>query len=602
VQTNEAGRTDPPGPAAPLRTEPGQIASRAAAITEPLTALVDKLDTAGASELKSQATSQVKTHAAGIAQGAVLIAGLTSLSRMLGLVRTLVFSQSVGAGCLGTAYTTANGVPNLIYELALGGALTSAMVPVLARSAARAWTDPREKARVAQISSALMTWAVVILLPVTAVIAATAGPIAQALIPANPNADCNRADMVNAASHMLLIFAPQILLYGLSVVLFGLLNAYRRFTGPALAPVAANVVMISSYLAFAALDQNATLARTPLTAELVLSIGTTMNIGALVLVALPPAWRLHLRWRPTLKFPAGVIRQAGGLALVGLLEFFASDLYGVATIDLANGHGETGALVLSNYVQLVFASVCSVLPLAITTSAFPVLSAADSDEFDRTSAGSTRAVVLMSWLGTAAIAAVAVPAANILAKQSDQVPELIQAFLIAAPGVAGLALITQASRILFALGKLKVAGIGLCAAPLLQLVLSVVFVELVPARLVVAALAAASTVALLTVAIPMMIAVGRIRGKAATAGIGRTSLAGLVAAVAGTAVGVGAALAMPAGGKLYDGAAGATGVIAAVLVFAVVAYLLDKDDLRMAAAPLQRLRMVQRLRRLGRRQ
>jgi len=605
VETNEAGLTDPSGSDAALRTEPGQIASRAAAITEPLTALVDKLDLPDAGQAASQAASQVAgqvtSHAAGIAQGAVLIAGLTSLSRLLGLVRTLVFSQSVGAGCLGTAYTTANGVPNLIYELALGGALTSAMVPVLARSAARAWTDPSEKARVAQISSALMTWAVVILLPVTAAIAATAGPIAQALIPANPNADCNRADMVNAASHMLLIFAPQILLYGLSVVLFGLLNAYRRFTGPALAPVAANVVMISSYLAFAALDKNATLARTPLAAELVLSIGTTMNIGTLVIVALPPAWRLHLKWRPTLKFPAGVIRQAGGLALVGLLEFFASDLYGVATIDLANGRGETGALVLSNYVMLVFTSVCSVLPLAITTSAFPVLSATDSHEFDRTSAGSTRAVVLMSWLGTAAIAAVAVPAANILAKQSDQVPQLIQAFIIAAPGVAGLALITQASRILFALGKLKVAGIGLCASPILQLVLSVVMVELVPARLVVAALSAASTVGQLAIAIPMMIAVGRIRGKAATAGIGHASLAGLVAAVAGTAVGVAAALVMPVGGKLYDGAAGAIGVICAVVVFVVVAYLLDKDDLRMATARVQRLRMVQRLRRLGRR-
>jgi putative peptidoglycan lipid II flippase len=589
VQTNEGGPAEPPRPDSALRAEPGQ-ANQAAAVTEPLTALVDKLDT--------QVTGQGASHWAGIAQGAVLIAGLTSLSRLLGLVRTLVFSQSVGAGCLGTAYTTANGVPNLIYELALGGALTSAMVPVLARSAARAWTDPGEKARVAQISSALLTWAVVILLPVTAAIVATAGPIAQLLIPANPNADCNRADMVNATTHMIVIFAPQILLYGISVVLFGLLNAYRRFTGPTLAPVAANVVMISSYLAFAALDKNATLARTPLAAELVLSIGTTMNIGTLVIVALPPTWRLRLRIRPALKFPAGVIRQAGGLALVGVLEFVASDVYGVATIDLANGRGETGALVLFTYTQLVFTSVCSVLPVAITVSAFPVLSATDAEEFDQTCAGSTRAVVLMSWLGTAAIAAVAVPAAHILARQPDQVPELIQALLIAAPGVAGLALITQASRVLFALGKLRVACAGLVASPLLTLVLSVVLTELVPARLVVAALSAAATVGQLSVAIPMMVAVGRIRGKAATAGIGHATLAGLAAAVAGTALGVAAALAMPSGGKLHDGAAGAVGVVTAVLVFAVVAYLLDKDDLRMATERLQRLRLVRRLRRL----
>ena len=137
MTTNEAGLTEPSGSDAALRAEPGQIASRAGAITEPLTALVDRLDTPAAGQIADRVTS----HASGIAQGAVLIAGLTSLSRMLGLVRTLVFSQSVGAGCLGTAYTTANGVPNLIYELALGGALTSAMVPVLARSAVD-WIKP----------------------------------------------------------------------------------------------------------------------------------------------------------------------------------------------------------------------------------------------------------------------------------------------------------------------------------------------------------------------------------------------------------------------------------------------------------------------------
>ena len=70
---------------------------------------------------------------AGVARGAALIAGLTIVSRLFGLTRTLVFSQTVGASCLGTAYVTANQVPNLLYELVLGGALTSAMVPVLAR-------------------------------------------------------------------------------------------------------------------------------------------------------------------------------------------------------------------------------------------------------------------------------------------------------------------------------------------------------------------------------------------------------------------------------------------------------------------------------------
>ena len=103
---------------------------------------------------------------------------------------------------------------------------------------------------------------------------------------------------------MLVSFAPQILLYGFSVVLFGLLQAYRKFGATSLAPVLGNVVTITAYLVFASLDHNAPLARTPLAAKLVLSIGTTMNIGMLVLVTLPATWRLRLRLAAHAAVPA----------------------------------------------------------------------------------------------------------------------------------------------------------------------------------------------------------------------------------------------------------------------------------------------------------
>src|SRR5437667_8379474 len=138
----------------------------------------------------------MRGHAAGIARGAAVVAGLTILSRILGLVRTLVFSQTVGASCLGTAYVTANQVPDLLYQLILGGALTSAMIPIMARSAERADRDPMAKAQVSQITSALLTWTFVIVVPLCLVIVAVAGPIASLLNPSNPNAHCVHADMI----------------------------------------------------------------------------------------------------------------------------------------------------------------------------------------------------------------------------------------------------------------------------------------------------------------------------------------------------------------------------------------------------------------------
>jgi len=524
----------------------------------------------------------------GIARGAALIAGLTIVSRLFGLVRTLVFSQTVGATCLGTAYVTANQVPNLLYELVLGGALTSAMVPVLARSAERAAHDPADRARVSQITSALLTWSVIILVPTTLGIAAVAGPIASLLNPANASAHCARAEMVADTATMLEVFAPQALLYGLSVVLYGLLQAYRRFSAPTIGPAISSLVLISCYLAFVPLDRGLPLARLPLSAELVLASGTTLGIAALVLVAVLPTWRLGLRLRPAVRFPPGVARRAGGLALVGLAELIIIDLSSIVAIVLANGRGQTGAIVIFGYASQVFSSVSAVLALSIVTSTFPVLSAREGPVFNRTCAGSTRAALLMSWLATAVLAAVAISAAHVLAKQPDQVPELIEAFVMFAPGVAGITVIANLSRVMFVIGRLKIAAAGLAGSWLLVIVADLVLAELAPPRLVVAALALGNTIGQTVVAIPMVRVTRRICGPAAVQGVSRAALAGLAAGAAGTAVGVAVSLAGPVTGKLSAFALAVPAALGAVLAFGVVAYLLDPRDLRTILALARR--------------
>jgi putative peptidoglycan lipid II flippase len=529
----------------------------------------------------------------GIARGVAVVAGFTILSRILGLVRTLVFSQTVGATCLGTAYVTANQVPNLLYELILGGALSSAMVPVLARSAERAHHDPEAKDRLGVITSALLTWSVIVIVPLVVVIVAVAGPIASLLNPSNPNAHCVRPDMITVTGEMLQVFAPQALFYGLSVVLYGLLQSYRRFVAPSIGPGISSLVLIASYLAFVPLNKGRSLAHLPLAAELVLSVGTTLGIATLVVVAIPPTWRLHLRFRPALRFPPGVARRAGGLALVGVIELIAIDVANVVAIALANGHGKTGALVLFNYGSQVFNSIAAILALSIVVSAFPVLSAREGPDFDRTSAGSTRAVLLMSWLGTAVIAAIAIPAAHVLAKQPDQVSQLIEAFFLFAPGIAGMAVIANMTRVMFVIGRLRVAAAALAGSWAVAIVADVVLVELVPARLVVGALALGTTLGQTVVAFPLVIVTRRIAGRAAVQGAGHALLSGLAACAAGTAVGVAISVAVPLHHKLEAFALAVPAAGCAIVAFGVVAYFLDDGDVK---AVLRWVRRVRRLR------
>ena len=530
----------------------------------------------------------------GIGRAAATIAALTILARLLGLVRTVVFAKTVGATCLGTAYITANTVPNIIYDVVLGGALTSIMVPVLARPAATSATDPAAEAEVRQTSSALLTWTTVILVPVSAAVALASGPLAGLLNPVNHRNHCAQAPLVAVTGHMLAVFAPQILLYGLAVVLYGILQAHRRFSGPAVAPVISSLVVIAAYLVFVPLGGSDTgnLAALPESAKLVLSVGTTAGVAALALTALRPAWRLRIRVRPTLRFPPGVASRARGLAAFGIAALLVQDLSQLIVIVLANGHGTSAAIVLYQYGWQAFEAAYAVLAVSIVVSAFPMLSVRDGADFDETAAASVRAVLLMSFLGTAIVLAVAVPAAHFLAASDSQVPELTAGLALFAPGLAGYGLVASLSRVLLALGRTRAAATAVVAGWLVVIVADVVLVSLAPGSLAVPMLALGNTVGLTVAAVALVAAVRAARGRAALAGAGRVAGSGLAAAVAGSAAGGGAAVALisalPAAGPVADALIALLAAGCALAAFGLVAYLPDGSELRAAVTRMRR--------------
>ena len=520
----------------------------------------------------------------GIGRAAALIGTLTVLARLLGLVRTLVFAKTVGATCLGTAYITANTLPNIVYDIVLGGALTSVMIPVLARPAARSQTDPVATAQLRQTSSALLTWTTLILVPVSVAIALAAGPLASLLNPSNPTQHCTRTSLVAVTRPMLAVFAPQILLYGLAVVLYGILQAHRKFTAPALAPVLSSLIVIGAYLAFVPLghaDVNR-LPGLPLSAELMLAVGTTAGVAALTLTAVVPAWRLRVRIRPTLRFPPGVARRVGRLAVFGIVALVAQDASQFAVILLANGHGASAAIVLYQYGWQVFEAAYAVLAISIAVSAFPALSVAEGAEFDQTAAGSARAVLLMSFLGTAIVLAVAIPAAHFLASSHAQAGQLAVGFALFAPGLAGYGLVACLSRVLLAAQRTRVAASCVGAGWLIVMAADVVLVNLAPGRWAVGMLALGNTIGLTAGGVALLAAVRRARGAAALAGTGRAALSGLIAAAAGAAAGAATAAALPLTGPAEEALIALIAAACAVAAFAIMAFLLDGGGFRAA--------------------
>jgi putative peptidoglycan lipid II flippase len=546
--------------------------------------------------------------AQGIGRAAVMIGVITILARLVGFGRQVVFAHTVGTTCLGTAYTTANMVPNIIYDIVLGGALSSVVVPVLAgpaRDAAHgAGGLAAESAR--RISSALLTWTVLLLVPVSAALALAAHPIVTVLL--SHSSGCPRTVMAGVGARMLIVFAPQVLLYGLAVVLYGILQSYRRFGAPALAPLLSSLVVIGTYAAFGAIGGayvfGNRLHELPPVSEYLLSGGTTLGVLALVATAVFPARRLGLHLRPMLRFPPGVGIRVRRLALAGVLTLVAQDASAAVVIVLSNRYGSTGALVIYGFAWAVFMVPFAVLAVPIATSAFPALSAgADARPvatvgavvgvgvntgFDETAAISTRAVMVASWLGTAVLVGARWPLARVFESHDVRGASVLALALAAfAPGLVGYGISANLSRVLYARGRNRATALAIGGGWLLVIVADLVIVPFVAPRHVVPALGLGMTFGLTVSGLALLILVRRDRGALALYGVSRAFLAGLGGAVIGAVAGSLLAGALAAPGFFVNVGASVLVTVVVIAVFAGVAGSIDGGDLRAAVARLR---------------
>ena len=140
-----------------------------------------------------------RRFASTIAGAAGLIAVTTLLARIAGFARTLVFADAVRARGVGEIYQSVNALPNVLFEVAAGGILAAVVIPLIAF---RLGAGERERAE--RTASALLTWALVILVPFALLLFASASVVSGWLI---EDFDPRAHDVATA---LLRIFAVQV--------------------------------------------------------------------------------------------------------------------------------------------------------------------------------------------------------------------------------------------------------------------------------------------------------------------------------------------------------------------------------------------------------
>ncbi|MBY8874480.1 virulence factor MviN [Micromonospora sp. PLK6-60] len=524
-----------------------------------------------------------------VAGAAALIAVLTVVSRLAGFGRTAVFTWTLAPTDLGGAYLVANYVPNFIFEIVAGGALASLVVPLLAGA-----VEVGDRRAVAATTGALLTWTLSLLIPLAVLVALLADPLTGLL--GHGLSDVQQA----AGARMLRVFAPQLPLYGVGIVLTGVLQAHRRFAWPVLAPLLSSVTVIAVYLCFTAVEGRlAGIGEVGRGGELLLSGGTTLGVVVLSLSLLIPLRRLRLRPRPGYRFPADARARVGGLVVAGVVTVAAQQIALVVTLNQVT-YGRTADVGVYNLAQTIYFLPWSVLAVPLAVAAYPTLVAArasgDERAYRETLAPAVRGVVLFSLLGAAALVGAAIPVGHFFF--ADPVDARTAAVGIAgfAPGLVGYGLFAVLTRALYARGETRAATLATACGWLSVPALALLFGRVLPLADRVLAVTLATSAGMLLLGALLVTAVRRAAGPEALAGIGRAGAAGLLAAAVAAAGGVATARGL---GGLGDGtpttlqalAQGMlSGVVAGVL-FLAVAWLTDARDVRpLLAAVTRRLR------------
>lgn len=364
----------------------------------------DPAPDAGSGALPGAAESRPTAPGLGsaILRGATLILVITLLARIAGFVRYLVFGASVGAGDVGTAYASANLVPNLLFEVAAGGALAASVVPLVAGLVGGSRTEREEASR---IISVLLCWTLLVTIVLAGALALAADPLAALILDSRAPTD---AATVALGARMLRVFALQLPLYGMTVVLAAYLQARKRFFWPALVPLLSSLLVILAYRLYAGAAPAVATSTTigPL-AEGLLVWGTTAGVAVMAISLCIPAARAGLRLRPGLRMPAGHGRRALALAGAGLGAVGAQQLALALILLLAMRTGGTGTLPVFQYAQAVYLLPFAVLAIPLITSVFPHLSeqrtVGDIAAFGRTAGLSLRTLAVIGAIGGAAL-------------------------------------------------------------------------------------------------------------------------------------------------------------------------------------------------------
>jgi putative peptidoglycan lipid II flippase len=483
------------------------------------------------------------TEAAGdqpsVAKSSAIMAAGSLVSRITGLLRTIAIAAAIGGIGVGDAYGLANNLPNMVYELLLGGVLGSVLVPYLTRARLN---DPDRGEAYAQ---RLMTLALSFLAGAT-VIAVIAAPLLTKLfaITQRSNADADQLHLTTMLGYLIL---PEIIFYGFAALAAAILNTRGHFAAPTWTPILNNIVVIATAGVFIALPSASSLTAKNISSAqvLVLGIGTTLGIVIQALGLLPALRKVGFRFKARFDFRQLQLRELGrasGWMLAYVLATECALVVGLIIMYAASAESAPAIAIYSN-AYLIFMMAHGICAVSIMVALMPRLSAAAAEgrlaDLARQMASGTRLSAVILIPITAAYLTLGQPLSiTLFAWHSYTLDEASKTGTVIA--LAGIGLVPYAISQMqlfafYALREQKTAGLISFPVAGVRILLNLIFYTVLPIAAVTASLMVANTISYL---VAMVIGYVILRKKVGLLGLtemgmalARLAVAAIIAAI-----------------------------------------------------------------------
>ncbi|MFC7529011.1 murein biosynthesis integral membrane protein MurJ [Actinoplanes sp. GCM10030250] len=304
-------------------------------------------------------------------QSAIMAIG-SLVSRVIGFVRNVLIGMALGKA-VGDAYTSAQFLPGQIYELLLGGILSSVLIPLLVR---RRKADPDGGQ---EFTQKLLTFAVTVLGVATLLVVAAA-PVITMIQVGDSGPEAYR-DLVTSFAYLIL---PIIFFTGLSAMAGAVLNVRGHFAAPMWAPILNNFVVIATCGVFLGVYGTDPLlsAETVTPAQIALIGGGTL-LGMIVQAAglLPALRKVGFRWKWRWDPRSLGMREIAGLGGWMLCYVAANQVAVFAVARILNGVGgqDSASTLAFNNVFLLTMMAHGIIGVSIMTALLPKMSAAAAE-------------------------------------------------------------------------------------------------------------------------------------------------------------------------------------------------------------------------------